>query len=130
MTNRAGGPRKDYVEPVVQAVEELRQELVTTSLDIHAHPELNYQEYHAAALLADSLERHGFQVERGVGGVETASRTYPQKRQVLYSPYQSCSGIIEPRQRGQTRGKAILVMTKSSFVRSKTCAEPFGCLRG
>ena len=63
-----------YLESVVQAIDELQEELVETSLDIHAHPELNYEEHHAAMLLADSLESHGFQVERGVGGVETAFR--------------------------------------------------------
>ena len=64
----------DYQELVVQAIDGLQEELVETSLDIHAHPELNYEEHHAAMLLADSLESHGFQVERGVGGVETAFR--------------------------------------------------------
>ena len=63
-----------YRESVVQAIDELQEELVETSLDIHAHPELNYEEHHAAMLLADSLESHGFQVDRGVGGVETAFR--------------------------------------------------------
>jgi amidohydrolase len=66
--------RKAYVHRVTHAVDALRQELVDISLDIHAHPELNYQEFHAAAVLADALERHGFQVERGVGGVQTAFR--------------------------------------------------------
>lgn len=63
-----------YQSHVTQAVDTLRQELVDISLDIHAHPELNYQEYHAAQVLADALERHGFLVERGIGGVETAFR--------------------------------------------------------
>jgi amidohydrolase len=63
-----------YAQQVTRTVEALRQELVDISLDIHAHPELNYQEHHAARALADALERHGFQVERGVGGVETAFR--------------------------------------------------------
>lgn len=39
-----------------------------------SHPELNYQERHAAKLLADNLEGHGFEVERAIGGVETAFR--------------------------------------------------------
>lgn len=68
------GAKASYLETIVQAVDELREELVETSMDIHAHPELNYEERHAAAVLADSLERHGFKVERGVGGVETARR--------------------------------------------------------
>lgn len=59
-------------ETTTQAIEGARSELVEVALDIHAHPELNYQEQHAAGLLSGTLEQHGFQVERGVGGVETA----------------------------------------------------------
>ena len=74
MSNKSTVTQSDYVDTVTKAVEALRQELVETSLDIHSNPELNYQEFHAAAVLADLLERRGFQVERGVGGVETAFR--------------------------------------------------------
>ncbi len=59
---------------VTRAVQEARDELVALSLDIHAHPELNYEERHASGALADFLERRGFAVERGVGGVDTAFR--------------------------------------------------------
>ena len=72
MTSK-NGPSKDALsETTSQAIEGARSELVEVSLDIHAHPELNYEEQHAAALLSGTLEKHGFQVERGVGGVETA----------------------------------------------------------
>ena len=54
------------------AIESARDELVALSRDIHAHPELNYEEHHAAAVLSDWLEARGFAVERGVGGVPTA----------------------------------------------------------
>jgi amidohydrolase len=74
MSHAPSGPQPPYQRHVTQAIEALRQELVDISLDIHAHPELNYAEYHAAKVLADALERHGFAVERGVGGVETAFR--------------------------------------------------------
>ena len=74
MSTTPSGFGTGYFQHVTQAVDTLHQELVDISLDIHAHPELNYQEYHAAQVLADALERHGFQVERGVGGVETAFR--------------------------------------------------------
>ena len=74
MSSAPARSKGSSTDAVIQAIENLRDELVETSLDIHAHPELNYQEHHAAALLADSLERHGFQVERGIGGVETAFR--------------------------------------------------------
>jgi amidohydrolase len=74
MSHAPSEPRTAYARHVTQAVEALRRELTDISLDIHAHPELNYQEHHAAQVLADALERHGFKVERGVGGVETAFR--------------------------------------------------------
>jgi len=59
-------------ETTTQAIEAARSELVEVALDIHAHPELNYQEQHAAQLLSGTLEKHGFKIELGVGGVETA----------------------------------------------------------
>ena len=64
--------KKSLSETAAQAIEGARPELVELALDIHAHPELNYQEQHAAQLLSGALEKHGFKVERGVGGVETA----------------------------------------------------------
>ncbi|MDP7224948.1 MAG: amidohydrolase [SAR202 cluster bacterium] len=66
--------RPEYVSAVVGAVDALNDELREVSLDILSHPELSYQEHHAAKLLADNLEGHGFEVERAIGGVETAFR--------------------------------------------------------
>ncbi len=42
--------------------------------ELHANPETGLQEYAAAALLADTLERQGFVVERGLAGMATAFR--------------------------------------------------------
>src|SRR5207253_6738544 len=50
-------------------------DLVELSRDIHAHPELGYQERHALGAISAFLERHGHRVERGIGGLETAFRT-------------------------------------------------------
>lgn len=74
MNSDSTANRGAYLDGVNKAIESLREELVESSLDIHAHPELNYQEFHAAAVLTDVLERRGLPVERGVGGVETAFR--------------------------------------------------------
>jgi amidohydrolase len=49
-------------------------DLVALSSDIHGHPELAYQERHAADAIAALLERAGHPTERGVGGLETAFR--------------------------------------------------------
>ena len=89
----------EYFTSVTQTIDGVRHELEDISLDIHAHPELNYQEYHAARVLADTLERHGFQVERGVGGVETAFRAVMPGRHedgptvALLAEYDALPGI-------------------------------------
>lgn len=54
------------------AVGELREPLLATSHDIHGHPELAFKEHHASGRLSDELERGGFRVTRGVGGLATA----------------------------------------------------------
>ena len=46
------------------AVEELTPQLLATSHDIHANPELAFREHRACARLADELEEGGFTVER------------------------------------------------------------------
>ena len=72
MTNASA--KEEHTAVISEAVDSMHDELVEISLDIHAHPELNYEEKYSAALLSETLEWHGFTVERGVGGVETAFR--------------------------------------------------------
>jgi len=55
-----------------QRIDELSQELWDLALRIHANPELGFEEFKAAAWLTEALERGGFRVERGVGGLPTA----------------------------------------------------------
>jgi amidohydrolase len=61
-----------------QAVDRLADDLETLSRQIHDNPELAYQEVKAAGWLSDYLAGHGFKVERGVAGVETAFRATVQ----------------------------------------------------
>src|SRR3954453_5688682 len=56
------------------AVQELTPQLLASSHDIHANPELAFREHRASARLADELEQGGFTVERGAGGLPTAFR--------------------------------------------------------
>ena len=74
MPQETGASNSVRLDAAAKAIDSAREELVAMAVDIHAHPELNYQEHHAAKLLSDTLEQHGFAVERGVGGVETAFR--------------------------------------------------------
>jgi len=50
-------------------------DLVTLSRDIHAHPELAYEERHAVGAIAAFLEKAGHRTERGIAGIETAFRS-------------------------------------------------------
>ncbi|MGH2499596.1 MAG: amidohydrolase [Candidatus Limnocylindria bacterium] len=52
----------------------LREDLVALSREIHADPEIAYQERRAADRIAALLQRHGHRVERPYGGLETAFR--------------------------------------------------------
>lgn len=50
----------------------MEDELKEFSLDIHAHPELAFEEHYAVGRLTAWLDQQGFQVERNLGGLETA----------------------------------------------------------
>jgi amidohydrolase len=56
------------------AVDALRGELVAISHEIHANPELAFEEHAAAALLVEALRKAGLDVEAGAYGLETAFR--------------------------------------------------------
>jgi amidohydrolase len=55
------------------ALEEVSAEALELSHRVHANPEIAFEERRAAAWTAELLERHGFDVEKPVGGLETAS---------------------------------------------------------
>jgi amidohydrolase len=55
-------------------VDALAPVLRDVSAQIHAHPELRFEEHRAAAWLSDAVEREGVSVERGFGGLPTAFR--------------------------------------------------------
>ncbi len=59
---------------VLAAIDAAAPELWVLALDIHAHPEIAFQERHAAERLCAALTRFGFAVERPVAELETAFR--------------------------------------------------------
>lgn len=61
-------------EHVWQRIDEMAEELWELALRIHEHPELAFEEAQAASWIAEALEKGGFQVERGAGGLATALR--------------------------------------------------------
>jgi amidohydrolase len=54
------------------AVERRAEALRALSHSIHAEPELAFAEHRSAAKVADAVETEGFEVERGVAGLDTA----------------------------------------------------------
>ncbi len=48
------------------------EELWEMAQDIHCHPELGFEEYHACKLQVDYLKKEGFEVEEKSGGLDTA----------------------------------------------------------
>lgn len=69
---RTGYGRSDTEERVAHEIDALAAELHEISMEIHSHPEVGYEEKEACRLLSDRLEQAGFQVERGIAGLETA----------------------------------------------------------
>ena len=59
---------------VSHAIDELGPELLAVARDIHARPELAFQERFAAELLCGVLERHGLTPQRGAYDLETCFR--------------------------------------------------------
>ena len=74
MTSQNAGTKDDLAGRSNSVIESSRQALFDLSKDVHAHPELNYEEFYSSNALAGFLEKHDLSVERGIGGVETAFR--------------------------------------------------------
>ena len=71
----AANPTLDQAKTrVAETVDRLADELERISHQIHANPELCFQEHKASGWLADFLAAQGAAVERGVGGLPTAFR--------------------------------------------------------
>ncbi len=62
----------DFDVQLEKSLDAIMFELVELSHDIHAHPELAFQEHYSSQVLANYLASHGFSVQRNVAGMETA----------------------------------------------------------
>ena len=57
---------------IIETIDTASETILSISHQIHEHPELAHEEKFASGLLADTLETFGFDVERGVAGMDTA----------------------------------------------------------
>ncbi len=53
---------------VLPEVREVETEMVALRRQIHANPELGFEEHQTSEAVASRLERWGYRVERGIGG--------------------------------------------------------------
>jgi amidohydrolase len=61
-------------DEICLSIDRYRDRAIGLGREIHAHPELKFEERFAAGLLAGALGEMGVEVERGVAGMETAFR--------------------------------------------------------
>lgn len=59
-------------QAVRDAIDRLRDDLLQVSHEIHAHPELAFEEFHATQVLQDAITHAGLDVRPGAYGLETA----------------------------------------------------------
>lgn len=63
---------QDYKKKACQRVDEILGDLIGLSDTVWEHPEYNFHEYHACEAMSSLLKKYGFDVETGVGGIETS----------------------------------------------------------
>jgi amidohydrolase len=71
---RPAEPAADAKRRLAGAISATREEILTLSHAIHAHPEPAYEEHEAAAWVAEAVARHGYTVEHPAGRLSTAVR--------------------------------------------------------
>jgi hippurate hydrolase len=54
--------------PTIDLIESFADELTSIRRDIHAHPEIGFEEKRTSELVAEKLKAWGIEVHRGIGG--------------------------------------------------------------
>ena len=54
--------------PTIARIEEFSDELTVIRRDLHAHPEIGFEEHRTSGVVADRLAQWGVEVHRGIGG--------------------------------------------------------------
>ncbi|MCL2406667.1 MAG: M20 family metallopeptidase [Defluviitaleaceae bacterium] len=62
----------NFKQSIIDAVDGITFDLITLSRSIHTTPEIAFEERHACKVLTEFLAGHGFDVQTGYGGHETA----------------------------------------------------------
>ena len=82
----------------LEAIDELSPLLQALADDIWDHPECSLKEHYAARRYCETLERLGFQLKRGLGGIDTAfSGSFGSGRPVIgiLGEFDALSGLSQ-----------------------------------
>ena len=71
-SSESNGDNRLMVDQLNSALRGYLPELVEISTALHENPEIRFEEEFACETLSSALEEHGFEVKRGIGGLETA----------------------------------------------------------
>lgn len=63
---------KDLKKKVLEEIENIKDRLIQISDYIYNNPEMGHKEFKAVKVLTEELSKHGFAVEKGIAGLETA----------------------------------------------------------
>ena len=94
-SSHAGAPA-DLTSAVTATAEGLADQLISLSHDIHANPELGFEEFYAVERVAKLVSSLGYEVETGAYGVETALRARAgqgRPRVAIIAEYDALPGI-------------------------------------
>ncbi|HLW48707.1 MAG TPA: M20 family metallopeptidase [bacterium] len=72
MSTTTGADTKALKTRALAALDAVAAEARELALRIHAHPETGFEERQAAGWVSEALERHGYAVQRGAAGIDTA----------------------------------------------------------
>ena len=64
---------------IQQVAGRFEEEMISLRRAIHRNPELAFEEHETSSLIADSLEKRGIEVRRGVGGTGLVARIHPER---------------------------------------------------
>ena len=119
---------KEVKEFIIGWNEDNTEEFYKVADEIWENPELSMQEYKSSALLEDLLEKHGFQVERGVAGMPTAFiATYGSGRPVIgiNAEYDALPGLSQDREKLEKFEKLLQAreQTRTEWLNAKIDEE-------
>ncbi|NMA86097.1 MAG: M20 family metallopeptidase [Tissierellia bacterium] len=61
-------------EAIIEKIDAIETELIELGNKIHSKPELSFEEYNAVENIITTLGKHGFNIKKGIGELETAFR--------------------------------------------------------